>query len=96
MPANERVVLVIGAATRDPRRFENADSFDITRPPQMQIAFGFGIHVCLGAHLARLEARVFFEEICRRWPRFRVDETNLRRVHMENVYGFSHVPLSVA
>ena len=96
VPANERVVLVIGAASRDPRQFENPDSFDITRPPHMQIAFGFGIHVCLGAHLARLEARVFFEEVCRRWPRFRVDEDNLRRVHMENVYGFSHVPLSVA
>ena len=61
----------------------------------MQIAFGFGIHVCLGAHLARLEARVFFEEMSRRRPRFRVNEDNLRRVHMENVYGFSHVPLSV-
>ena len=62
----------------------------------MQLAFGFGIHVCLGAHLARLEARVFFEELARRWPNFRVDGDGLRRVHMENVYGFSNVPVRVA
>ena len=48
----------------------------------------------LGAALARLESRVAFEELARRYPRYRVDERGLRRVHMTNVAGFSHVPIS--
>jgi cytochrome P450 family 142 subfamily A polypeptide 1 len=57
-----------GSANRDPREFENPDVFDVTRSHNRHIAFGFGTHVCLGAHLARLEIRVMFEELLRRMP----------------------------
>jgi cytochrome P450 len=59
------------------------------------LGFGYGIHACLGAALARLESRIAFEEIRERYPRYRVDEDGLRRVHMANVAGFSHVPITV-
>jgi cytochrome P450 len=94
VPAGSRVLLVTGAATRDPARFENPDEFDIERDQHRQIGFGFGAHVCIGAHLARMESRIAFEEIRRRWPDFEVDEDGLRRVHMTNVSGYENVPVS--
>jgi cytochrome P450 len=59
------------------------------------VHFGHGIHACLGAALARLESRIAFEEIGRRWPRFVVDEANCRRVTAANVSGYSNVPVSI-
>jgi cytochrome P450 len=93
VPAGQRVALLVAAAARDPRRFEDPDVFDIDRTIQMQIGFGFGIHVCLGANLARAESRIFLEELTGRWPRLVVDVDGLRRVQMENVVGFSSVPV---
>jgi hypothetical protein len=58
IPAGARVLLVIGAANRDPRVFPDPDVFDLARAPRRTLAFGEGIHHCLGAPLARLEARV--------------------------------------
>lgn len=95
VPAGSRVLLVTGAATHDPRRFERPDSFDIEREQHVQIGFGFGIHTCIGAHLARIESRVAFEEMARRWPDMRVDRDGLRRVHMTNVSGYEQVPVQV-
>jgi cytochrome P450 family 142 subfamily A polypeptide 1 len=66
--AGDQVLLLYGSANRDPREFENPDVFDVTRSHNRHIAFGFGTHVCLGAHLARLEIRVMFEELLRRMP----------------------------
>ena len=54
--------------------FENPDQFDITRNPRDQIAFGSGIHTCIGRHLATLEATVYFEQLLQRFPAFRVGE----------------------
>lgn len=93
IPADAPVLLITGAATRDERAFDNPDRFDIDRPPQLALGFGHGIHTCLGAALARLESRVAFEEIRRRWPSYGIDESGLRRVQMANVAGFSHVPI---
>lgn len=59
---NDRVVMLYSSANFDERVFESPDLFDITRSPNPHLAFGHGIHLCLGANLARLEARVFFEE----------------------------------
>lgn len=66
--AGDQVLLLYGSANRDPREFDNPDVFDVTRQHNRHIAFGFGTHVCLGAHLARLEIRVMFEELLRRMP----------------------------
>ena len=93
VPAGFPVLLITGAATRDPRAFERADEFDVERPPGITIGFGHGVHSCLGAALARLESRIAIEEILDRWPRLEVDEAGLRRVNMSNVAGYSNVPV---
>jgi cytochrome P450 len=89
------VLLITGAATRDPRAFERADTFDIERQPGITIGFGHGVHSCLGAALARMESRIAIEELASRWRRLEVDEAGLRRVQMANVAGYSNVPVRV-
>ena len=64
----DEILLLYGAANRDPRAFERPDVLDVTRAHTRHVAFGFGTHFCLGAHLARLEIRVMFEELLRRIP----------------------------
>jgi cytochrome P450 len=95
IPEDEPVLLLTGAANRDERAYEDPDRFDISRPPQLSLGFGHGIHSCLGAALARLESRIAFEEIAKRWPEYSVQEDGLRRVHMSNVAGYSNVPVTV-
>lgn len=94
IPAGFPVLLLTGAATRDPRAFDRPDEFDVDRPPEVAIGFGHGVHSCLGAALARLESRIAIEEIARRWRRLEVDTDGLRRVTMSNVAGYSHVPVT--
>ena len=95
IPSHQPVLLLTGSATRDERAYEDPDRFDITRPPSLALGFGYGIHSCLGAALARMESRLAISEMTRRWPNFTVDEDGLRRVTMANVAGFSHVPVVV-
>jgi cytochrome P450 family 142 subfamily A polypeptide 1 len=64
----DELLLLYGAANRDPQAFDEPDVFDVTREHNQHVAFGFGTHLCLGAHLARLEIRVMFEEMLRRMP----------------------------
>ncbi|HEX4016202.1 MAG TPA: cytochrome P450 [Frankiaceae bacterium] len=66
--AGDQLLLLYPAANYDPRAFPEPESLDVTREGSAQVAFGFGTHVCLGAHLARLELRVMFEELLRRIP----------------------------
>ncbi|HMG44715.1 MAG TPA: cytochrome P450 [Acidimicrobiales bacterium] len=94
IPAGSPVLLLTGAATRDPREFDAPDDFDITRGGHTTVAFGYGAHSCLGAWLARMESRLALEEIRSRWPRLAVDHDGLRRVNMSNVAGYSHVPVT--
>ena len=68
----QQVVLMYQSANRDPAHFADPDGFDVTRHPNPHIAFGFGTHFCLGAALARLEIRLFFEEFVRRFRNVRV------------------------
>jgi cholest-4-en-3-one 26-monooxygenase len=70
--AGDQLLLLYGSANRDPRAFDAPDVLDVTRDHNRHVAFGFGTHVCLGAHLARLEIRVLFEELLRRAPRWEV------------------------
>lgn len=94
IPTGFPVLLVTGAATRDPRAFDRPDEFRIDRPPSVSLGFGHGVHSCLGAALARMESRIALEELARRWRRLEVDDTGLRRVHMSNVAGYANVPVA--
>jgi cytochrome P450 len=94
IPAGYPVLLLTGAATRDPRAFDRPDDFDVDRPPSVAIGLGHGVHSCLGAALARMESRVAIEELATRWSRLEVDADGLRRVHMSNVAGYANVPVS--
>jgi cytochrome P450 len=93
IPAGEKVMLLIGAANHDPRHFENPGHFDIDRKMDRHLAFGFGVHFCLGARLARLEARVALEEIHARLPDYEVDESGVSVVHATNVAGLATLPI---
>lgn len=94
LKAGERVGLCIISASRDEEKFDNANSFDITRGSRDHMAFGKGIHSCVGASLARLEVAVCMEEILRLIPDYEIDEAGLQRTHNPNVRGFTHVPIS--
>ena len=93
MAAGTKVLLLVGSANRDERVIPHADRFDIREPPQQSLAFGNGIHVCLGASLARLEGRVALEEVLPRMRDYVVDEGGLVRVHSANVRGYAKVPI---
>ena len=67
--ATDLVVALIGAANRDPTRYEQPDRLDITRRQGGSLSFGSGPHVCIGAALTLMEAEILFRELLRRWPR---------------------------
>jgi hypothetical protein len=90
----DKVLLLIGSANRDERVFPDPDRFDLHRDTSAHLSFGRGTHFCLGASLARLEARVALEEVQRRIPDWEVDESRLVRVHSTNVRGFASLPIS--
>jgi cytochrome P450 len=96
MPAGAKVVLLLGSGNRDPREFDRPDEFDITRTNPRILAFGHGAHVCLGAAVARLEARVALQEFLARYPRYAVDEDAVEHLHSGNVQGPTSVPVSVS
>lgn len=93
IPAGAKVALLFTSANRDERHYANAESYDIRRNPRDHLGFGGGLHACLGAALARLEARVAMEEILASLGKFTVDEAGLDRMYSPNVRGFTHVPL---
>jgi cytochrome P450 len=96
VPAGARLLLLLGSANRDDRAFPASDAFDIDRSQSAQIAsFGGGTHFCLGAHLARLEARVALTELVSRVSSFEIDEARAVRVHSTNVRGFATLPVRV-
>ena len=74
IPADARVLLSFGAANHDDRVFENPGRFEIERQPNRHLSLGQGAHFCMGASLARMEARVAFEEFLGRFPDYTVDE----------------------
>ncbi|GAB3013781.1 cytochrome P450 [Mycobacterium bourgelatii] len=95
IPAGSAVLLINGSANRDERAFPDPDRFDINRRRKFgyNIGFGYGVHSCLGAALARLESRIALEMLLDFIPRYEVDRAGLRRVHMTNVWGWSNVPV---
>jgi cytochrome P450 len=92
--AGDRLLLLIGAANRDERVFKDPDRYDIQRDTSESLAFGKGTHFCMGAALARLEARVALEAVHTRLRDFEIDPTGLVRVHSPNVRGFASMPIS--
>ncbi|CAJ1579498.1 cytochrome P450 [[Mycobacterium] wendilense] len=92
----EIVLLLPGSAHRDERVFDRPDDFVIGREIGSKLlSFGSGAHFCLGAHLARMEARVALTELFKRIRGYEVDEANAVRVHSSNVRGFAHLPITV-
>lgn len=96
IPEGDVVLLLPGSAHRDERAFENPDDFIIGREIGSRLqSFGSGAHFCLGAHLARMEARVALAELFKRIRGYEVDEANAVRVHSSNVRGFAHLPITL-
>lgn len=96
IPADSKVALLFISANRDERKFERAEVYDIRRDARHHLGFGAGLHACLGAALARLEARVALEEILKVAPDFHVEESGLRRMHSPQVRGYTHLPIRFA
>jgi cytochrome P450 len=80
IPAGSMVVPLFGSANRDERRYQDPDTFDVTRDTQGHLAFGQGIHFCLGAPLARLEARVALNALLQRLPFVELADNQPERV----------------
>jgi cytochrome P450 len=96
VPAGDVLVLLAGSANRDERAFDNPDEYRIGRDIGSKlVSFGSGAHFCLGAHLARMEARVALTELFKRIRGYEVDEANAVRVHSSSVRGFAHLPITV-
>ena len=96
LPGGDVLLLLPGSANRDDRVFEDADQYRIGREIGSKlVSFGSGAHFCLGAHLARMEARVALTELFKRVRGYEVDEANAVRVHSSNVRGFAHLPITV-
>ena len=93
IPAGSAVLLLVAAANRDPRRYANPDVFDIHRDDIAHLTFGFGLHYCLGASLARLEGRVALDELLNRWPEWDVDHDAMRLAPTSTVRGWERLPL---
>jgi cytochrome P450 len=97
IPANKPVFLVGGSANRDPQAWTDPDRFDVDRDrtQAQNLGLGYGIHSCLGAALARMESAIALEKMMDFMPRFEVDFARCQRVNMQNVAGWSNVPVRV-
>ncbi|MCV7411052.1 cytochrome [Mycobacterium florentinum] len=96
IPDGDVLLLLPGSAHRDERVFDTPDDYVIGREIGSKLmSFGSGAHFCLGAHLARMEARVALTELFKRIRGYQVDEANAVRVHSSNVRGFAHLPITV-
>jgi len=93
VPAGSAMLGLIGAANRDETRWEDPERFDAFRPSVTNLAFGHGIHFCLGASLARIEARIALEEILKRFPEWDVDHSRATMAQTSTVRGYDSLPL---
>jgi cytochrome P450 len=93
VPAGSVVLLLTASANRDDRRYEQGDTFNIHRKPLPHIAFGYGVHFCLGAALARLEGRIALEEVLKRFPEWEVDWDRAVQARTSTVRGWTTLPV---
>jgi cytochrome P450 len=94
VPKGSKMAMLTGSAGRDERVFPDPDRFDVTRRIDQHVSFGHGIHFCLGAALARMEARVALEEMLTHHPSWDVDEGGAQMVHTSTVRGWARLPVS--
>jgi cytochrome P450 len=96
VPEGSVMIFVVGAANRDGRRYPDGERFDIHRDVGQHLTFGYGIHFCLGAALARLEGRVALDEVLKRFPKWEVDLDNARLSPTSTVRGWETLPVVTA
>jgi hypothetical protein len=95
IPEGDRVLLLIGSANRDEEVFPDPDRYDLDRDTSRLVSFGSGRHFCMGAPLARLEARLALTELVERVASYDVDPDGIERVHSINVRGLAALPTTV-
>ena len=95
VPAGSAILLLTASGNRDKRRFPDADRFDIHRKIDHHLAFGYGIHFCLGSALARLEGRIALDEVLQRFPSWEVDWDNAVQARTSTVRGWEKLPVVV-
>ncbi len=93
LKAGDRVLFPFGSANRDPEKFDRPNEVDLAREPNPHLAFGAGRHRCIGAHLARIELRIAFEEFHKRFPHYRLDPANPPVRHLSQIKGVEKLPL---
>lgn len=93
VPAGSAILFLVGSANRDERRFRDGDRFDINREKRPHLSFGHGIHTCLGAALARVEARVALDEVLDRFPEWDVEIDKARLTPTSTVRGWETLPV---
>ena len=89
----EWVALYYPGADLDPREFAAPEKFDLTRENKVHLAFGAGVHRCLGAHLARVELQVLYQQVLKRLPEFRLDPDKAATFHSGNIIAMDSLPI---
>ncbi|GLD33067.1 cytochrome P450 [Mycobacterium kiyosense] len=95
VPKGSAILLLFGAANRDPLRYKDPDTFNLHRDNISHLTSGKGVHYCLGANLARLEGRVALDELLNRWPEWEVDYESLRLAPTSTVRGWERLRIKV-
>jgi cytochrome P450 len=95
VPEGSVLLMLTAAANRDDREFENPDRFDVRRKIEHHVTFGYGLHFCMGAALARLEGTIALQEVLSRFPAWEVDIDNAERAHTSTVRGWHRLPVTV-
>jgi cytochrome P450 len=93
MKAGDWLALYIPGADLDPREFDRPEQFDLERENKVHVAFGVGPHRCLGAHLARVELQVLYQQMLKRMPPFRLDLDKPAKFHSGNIIAFDALPI---
>jgi len=95
VPAGSAILLLVGSANRDGRRYDDPDRFDVHRDNSQHLTFGYGLHFCLGASLARLEGRVALDEVLKRFPDWEIDHESARIAPTSTMRGWDSMPVFV-
>jgi 4-methoxybenzoate monooxygenase (O-demethylating) len=95
VPDGKKILMFLGAANRDPRRWDDPDRFDLSRDPSGHVGFGMGLHQCVGQHVARLEAEALLAALARRVRTLELDGPT-KRHHNNTLRAWDSIPIRVA